>query len=352
MYKSDKEMSLSPEDLSVVIACLVVLILAFTDIRSDDTIAFASFPAIGILLVSWGIVRFRRRPLPKQVHFKRMIYLSSIKVLRNYHFIQIILGYLFILFRYPAYQNKDFLIALIFNFVALFFTSILEFAGHVLVPDNIEVLIKLDDEDDKLFLKKRFKLLFGTRFYIIISIFTLISLGMTYFPIVSIFTSQDIVLIIMQFVTLPLAIGWYLFIYYKTMSFDRIKDPSLLLKAIDYYESADLIEEGFKLIENHLEVDPNNIVLVSRLALMHTKEGNYDKTLEYTGKVLAEIGENYHDRPHMTSRAHLLRAISLNAKERYQEAYDEVIQTLKITPENNSARKLRRDLRRKLKSME
>ena len=349
MFEQDKEMSLSPEDLIMTILCLVVLILAFSDIRTGDTVAFASFPAVGILFVSWGIVRFRRRPLPKQVHFKRMIYLSSIKVLRNFHLISAGFSYFYILFRYHNYQHEDFLISLIFNFVGVFVISLLEIAGHVLVADNIEVLIKLDDEDEKLFRKKRFNLLFGTRFYILISIFSVISLGITYFSVTSLVTSKDIFLNVMQLVYLILAIGLYLFVFYKTMRFDKITDPSLLLQAVDYYESADLIDESFSLIEEYLESNPENIAILSKLAILHTKKGNYDETLKYAGKVLAEIEEKNFDAPHMSARAHMLRAVCLNAKEKYEDAYKEVTQSLKYTPENNVARKLRRDLRKRLK---
>ncbi len=349
MFEKDKEMSLSPEDLFMTILCLVVLILAFSDTRGGNSVAFASFPAMGILFVCWGIVRFRRRPLPKQVHFKRMIYLSTVKVLRNFHLISAGFSYLYILFRYSNYQQEDFLIALIFNFVGVFAISIVEIGGHILVNDDFVEMIKLEDEDEKLLKKKRFDLLFGTRFYILISIFSVISLGVTYFSVASLITSKDLFLILMQFVYLIIAIGLYLYTFNKTMRFGRITNASLLLQAVDYYETVDLLDEGFKIIEEYIEEDPDNIALLSKLALLHTKKGNYDETMKYAGKVLAEIEEKNYDAPHMTARAHMLRAVCLNAKERYEEAYKEVTQTLKYTPENNAARKLRRDLRRNLK---
>ena len=350
MYESDKKMVLSPEDLIMTIAFFVLFILAFTDIRSPDTIAFASFPASVILLISWFIVRFRRRPLPKQVQYRRLIHLSTVKIIRNYHIFAVAIGYLLVLFRYPTYQDDYFLVSLIYNFVAVFFLSILDFIGHILVNDNLEILIKMEDEEEQIFKKKRFNLLFGTRFYIIISVFTILSLGMSYFSVASIILTFNLGLIFFQLGALFLGIGLFYFTYRKTMNFKEIKEPSLILKAVDYYESADLTDESFKLLENYLDKDPNNIAMLSRIAVIHTKVGNYDKVLEYSEKVLAEVEEKQLTVPHMTARAHLLKSISLNAKEQYQEAYDEVLKSLKIIPENNAARKLRRDLRRKLKA--
>jgi tetratricopeptide (TPR) repeat protein len=278
-----------------------------------------------------------------------MVYLSSVKIFRNFHLISAGFSYLYILFRYHNYLQEDFLIALIFNFIALFVISLVELAGHVIVADDFADLIKLDDEDEKLFKRKRFDLLFGTRFYITISVFSIISLGMTYFSFRSLITSGDIFLNVMQIVYLLIAVGLYLLIFSRTMKFGKITNPSLLLQAVDYYETAELLDEGFKLLEDYLEGDPDNIALLSKMALLHTKKGNYDETLKYATKVLDEIDEKNYDVPHMTARAHMLRAVCLNAKEDYEEAYKEVTKTLKISPENNAARKLRRDLRRKIK---
>ena len=88
---------------------------------------------------------------------------------------------------------------------------------------------------------------------------------------------------------------------------------------------------------------------MSKLAMMYTQDGNHNRVLELTEKVLAETEGKGVNTPHMISRAHLLRSISLKAKEQYEEAYEEVTQSLKYTPENNAARKLRRDLRKIVK---
>ncbi len=356
IFKVDEDMSLSIEDLVMVIVGAVVFVLAFTDVRSDSNIVWISFLVIVFFIIGWGLVRFRRRPLPKQVHYKRSIYLLPVKIIRNYHLFAIIFEFALILFRYIPLTNNEVPIALVFHFIALFALMLLEFAGHVTVSDTMEVLIKLDDEREEEFKKKRNKILFSTNFYIFISITGLISLGLSYFPIRSLIdveiVSMRIVLLVMQVVALLAGIALFIFILYRMISFDKLEDPSLILKAVEYYESMELNQKGLVLLNDYIDKDPMNVAILSKLALLYTKEGNHDKVLECTGKVLAETEERQMKAPHMIAKAHLLRAISLKAKEKYKEAYTEVNQSLKYIPENNTARKLRRDLRRTLKAKE
>jgi len=109
-------------------------------------------------------------------------------------------------------------------------------------------------------------------------------------------------------------------------------------------------EKSITLLNEYLDRDPLNVAIISRLSIIHAKNGNYDEVLQYTGQVLEEIEKRNLNTPHMSSRAHLLRAFALKSKERYKEAYKEVTHSLKFTPENNAARKLRRDLRRIIKA--
>ncbi len=354
IYKKDEDMALSIEDLVMLIVGTVVFVLAFTDVRAQSNIVWISFLVIVLFIVGWGFVRFRRRPLPKQVHYNRSIHLLPVKIIRNYHLIAIIIEYAFILFGFISLDNGDAVISIIFHFFALFILMLIEFMGNVVISDTLVVLIQLDDEEDWEFKHKRKNILFDTRFYFFIIITGLITLGLSYFSIASLFTitnlTEKIVLLMMQLVALIGGGVMFIFVFNRTMNFQEIKDPSLILKAVDYYESMELDDKSLKLLNDYREKDPLNVAILSKLAILHTKLGNYDKVLKYTGQVLAETEEKQMNVPHMISRAHLLRAFSLKAKEKYKEAYTEVNQSLKYTPENNAARKLRRDLRRLLKS--
>ena len=353
LYKKDEEMALSNEDLAMLIIGTIVFILAFTDVRSAANITWVSFLVIVPFLIGWGLVRFRRRALPKQVHYKRNIYLLPVKVIRNYHLFALIIEYALILFRYVSLSEDDAIISLIYHFIALFILMLIEFFGHLIVSDTLELFVRLEGEEEWEFKKVRNDILFGPRFLIFIIFTGIIAIGLSAFPIISLFTiptlSIKIVLLLMQIIALLGAIALYIFIFYKTMIFGEIKDPSMLLKAVEYYESMQLDEKSLELLNKYIDKNQLNVAVLSKLAILHTKQGNHDKVLKYTGQVLAETEEKKLNAPHMISRAHLLRAISLKAKEKYKEAYTEVTQSLKYTPENNVARKLRRDLRRILK---
>ena len=142
----------------------------------------------------------------------------------------------------------------------------------------------------------------------------------------------------------------FIFVYNRTMKFESLTNPSILLKAIDYYDAMEMDEKSLTLLNEYIDKDPQNVAILSKLSILYSKKGDFDKVLKLTGQVLAEIEEKQLIAPHMTSRAHLLRAFALKSKEEFKEAFDEVTQSLKYTPENNAARKLRRDLRRILKS--
>jgi len=81
--------------------------------------------------------------------------------------------------------------------------------------------------------------------------------------------------------------------------------------------------------------------------MKHTKE-----SLEITERILLETEQKEIRVPHIISRAHLLRAVSFKSKEKYKEAYKEVSTALTFTPDNQTARKMRRELRRTLKTKE
>ncbi|MHA1197924.1 MAG: hypothetical protein ACTSQF_01010 [Candidatus Heimdallarchaeaceae archaeon] len=354
IYKKDEEMALSIEDLVMLIIGVVVFVLAFTDVRTKTNIVWISFLVIVLFIVAWGLVRFRRRPLPKQVHFKRSMNLLPVKIIRNYHLLAIIIEYAFILFRYVPITTNEAIISIIFHFFAVFILMLIEFIGNVIVSDTLEVFVKLEGEEEWEFKKSRQNILFGTRFYIFTIITGLVGLGLTYLPIRSLFDveilSMKIVLLVMQFVALLGSGALFIFVFNKTINFGKLKDPSQILKAVDYYNAMELDDRSLVLLNDYIETDPLNVAILSKLSILYVKRGDYDKVLKYTGKVLAQIEEKQLNVPHMSSRAHLLRAISLKTKEKYKEAYTEVTQSLTITPENNAARKLRRDLRRILKS--
>lgn len=356
VYKSDEDMALSIEDLVMLALGTVIFILAFTDVRAEANIVWISFLVIVLFIVGWGLVRFRRRPLPKQIHYKRNIYMLPIKIIRNYQLIAIIIEYLLILFGYISLFENDAVISLIFHFFAVFILMLVEFAGNVIVSDSLELLVKLNEEDEWTFKSKRKTILFGPRFYIFIIITGLVAIGLSVEPIISLFSvpnlAHKIVLLVMQILALIGGAVLYFFVFNKTMKFEKIKDPSILLKAVDYYEAMELDDKSITLLNEYIDKDPLNVAILSKLAILYTKKGDFDKVLKYTGQVLAETEDKQMNVPHMISRAHLLRAYALKSKDRNKEAYSEVTKSLKYTPENNAARKLRRDLRRIIKSEE
>jgi len=349
MDEIEVEMSLSNEDVAVLALGFLGFAFSFADIRSDTTIAMFSFPLIIVFLVGWAFVRFRRRPLPKQIQYTRYIFLAHIKALRNYNLIAIIYHNLLILTRYITLDNGNARLALIYNYVCLLIFSIIEFAGHITASDIYVIFPKMEEEDDASFRKKRFEILFGTKFWIWIVITSLISIGLMYLPFASIILSGNILLIVSQVVMVLIGVGIVLYFYYRVISFEKLETADMIMKAANYYNDVELKEQSYEMLEDYTESKGENVVIMSKLAMMYTQDGNHNRALELTGKVLAETEGKDVNTPYMISRAHLLRSICLKAKEQYEEAYEEVTQSLKYTPENNAARKLRRDLRKILK---
>ncbi len=353
MDEIEVEMSLSNEDLAVLALGFLGFAFSFADVRSETSIAMFAFPIIVIFLICWGFVRFRRRPLPKQIQYSRYIFLGHIKTLRNYNLLAIIFHNLLILTQYISleitYQNNNARLALVYNYVCLFVFTVVEFAGHITSSDVYEVFPKMKDEDESAYRKKRFEILFGTKFWIWIVITSLISIGLMYLPFAAIILTGDVFLIVSQVILVIFGLGIVLYFYYRVVSFEKLETADMVIKAANYYNDVELKEESYELLEEYTKSKGENIVIMSKLALMYTQDSKYDRVLELTEKVLAETEGKEVNIPHMIARAHLLRSISLKAKEQYEDAYKEVTQTLKYTPENNAARKLRRDLRKILK---
>ena len=343
------EMSLSNEDIVILALGFLGFAFSFADIRSETTIAMFAFPIIVIFLIGWGFERFRRRPLPKQIQYTRYIFLGHIKTLRNYNLLAIIYHNLLILTNYISLENDNARLALVYNYVCLFIFSVIEFAGHITASDIYENFPKIENEDETVYKKKRFQILFGTKFWIWIVVTSLISIGLMYLPFASIILTEDIFLIVSQVIIVLISVGVVLFFYYKVITFENLESADMILKAANYYNDVELKEQSYELLEGYTKSKGENIVIMSKLAMMYTQDGNHSRVLELTEKVLAETEGKGVNTPHMISRAHLLRSISLKAKEQYEEAYEEVTQSLKYTPENNAARKLRRDLRKIVK---
>lgn len=346
MFENEIEMALSDEDLGMIILGSIVFLLSFVDL----SMAFVAFPASVSVLVGWGLARFRRRPLPKQIHHTRSIFLVHIKILRNYTLIALIINNLLVLSQYigPGDEFTD--VAIIYTYILLFAFSLMEFAGNITVTDSLQVITKIEGEDEKSIRHKRFVLLFGTRFWIWISVTGLICAGLLYLPFSSAFLSENIFFIICQFLAVVIGAGLYLFFYYRVMQFSEIKNPLLLTKAADYYNVSDLRGKSIELLEHYIENDAGNIGILSKISVLYAQENNHEKVLQYTGRILAIVEEEKLDVPHTAAKAHLLRAVSLKAKEEWKEAYEEVTMSLRFTPESNAARKLRRDLRKIIKT--
>lgn len=346
MFEDEIEMALSDEDLGIIILSAIVFLLSFIDLSKS----FVSFPVIVCVLVGWGLARFRRRPLPKQVHHTRSIFLAHIKVLRNYTLIALIINNFLILTRYISPDDGDPNVTIIYTYVLLLVFSLIEFAGNVTVSDSLQIITEIEGEDEKTLRKKRFVLLFGTHFWIWMSITGLISAGLLYLPFKPAFSSGDIFFIICQFLAVLVGAGLYLFFYYRIMKFSEIKNPLLLTKAADYYNVSDLRDKSIEMLERYIERDAENIGILSKISVLYAQNNNHEKVLQFTGKILAIVEEEKIDVPHTSAKAHLLRAVSLKAKEEFQEAYEEVTTSLRLAPESNAARKLRRDLRKIIKA--
>ena len=346
MFEDEIEMALSDEDLGMIILSAIVFLLSFVDLSK----AFVSFPVIVCVLVGWGLARFRRRPLPKQVHHTRSIFLAHIKVLRNYTLIALIINNFLILTRYISPDDGDPNVTIIYTYVLLLVFSLIEFAGNVTVSDSLQIITEIEGEDEKTVRKKRFVLLFGIHFWIWMSITGLISASLLYLPFKPAFSSGDIFFIICQFLAVLVGAGLYLFFYYRIMKFSEIKNPLLLTKAADYYNVSDLRDKSIEMLERYIERDAENIGILSKISVLYAQNNNHEKVLQFTGKILAIVEEEKIDVPHTSAKAHLLRAVSLKAKEEFQEAYEEVTTSLRLAPESNAARKLRRDLRKIVKA--
>jgi len=354
MFENDYDMAMSNEDLILLILGGLTLLFSFTDIIFAETQAAISFPTIIAFVIGWGIVRFRRRPLPKQVQSTRFIYLSIVKTIRNYALFSIIIQNIFLLSGYVQFDDGLARLITIYNFVVLIIVSILEIAGHVTVPDDLHVFHLIEGEDKETIKKNRFTLLYGLRFWIWISITSLIVLGVTVllpFRTAFVVMVKDnlILVVIFQFVALLLGAGLFAYTYFNMMSFGKLEKPEMIIKAVDYYNTVELRERSYEILEDYVENKHENLGLLSKLAIMNTQDDNHHKVLDLTRRILDETEEKEINVPHMIARAHLLRAISLKALENFKLAYEEVTKSLHYIPENNVARKLRRDLRRILK---
>ena len=351
MFEEDNVMTMSKEDLVMLILGGLALLFSFSDILAG-TQAAITFPAIIAFVIGWGLVRFRRRPLPKQVQSTRFIYLSLVKTLRNYALFSIIIQNIFLLSGYLQFNDAARVIT-IYNIVVLMVVSIVEIAGHGTVPDYLHVFHLIEGEDEETLMKNRNTLLYGFRFWMWISITSLLVLGVAALPFYTsffvAFEYNQILIVIFQFVALLLGAGLFVYVYYDTMSYAKLEKPEMILKAVDYYNTVDLREKSYEILEDYIENKHENLGLLSKLAIMNTQDKNHHKVLDLTRRILDETEEKEINVPHMIARAHLLQAISLKALENFKLAYEEVTKSLHYASDNNVARKLRRDLRRSLK---
>lgn len=341
------KMVIANEDLVMLLLGTIAFILAFVDLSQS---AF-SFPSLLLFLLGWGIERFRRRPLPKQVLKAKLFYLAPVKIIRNYVLYQIILlnGLYLFGFEKSSFEIRT---GLIFLYLALIIVSIVELAGNVRIPDNLVIIPEIETESEEVKKKKRFQVLYGAKFITWIIFSSLISIGILSLSIISIVNSNSIVVIILSFlILLPAGVTYY-YHYYEAIVKEHSLDVDYLLKATDYYVESELPKLAYELLYNFLEKEPNNIVALGKLALLYLKDGNYKKVLETTGKSLAYIEEEKLDVPHTKSRMYVFRALSQKALGKYEEAYKSVNKALTINPDNMVARKLRRELRAIVKKKE
>jgi len=334
------EMVLANEDLVMLLLGIIAFILAFVDFSQ----AAFSFPSLVLFTLGWGIERFRRRPLPKQVLKAKLFYLAPVKVIRNYVLYLIILLNSLYLFGFEK-SNFEIRTGLIFLYLALIIVSIVELAGNVRILDNLIIIPEIETESVEDKKKKRFQVLYGAKFITWIVFSSLISIGISSLSIISIVNSNNIVTIVLCFLILIPAGATYYYHYYDALVKEHSLDVDYVLKATDYYLESELPDLAYELLNSFLEKEPNNIVALGKLALLYLKDGKYKKVLETTGKSLAYIEEEKLEVPHTKARMYVFRALSLKALGKYEEAYKSVNKALTINPDNKVARKLRRELR-------
>ncbi|MHA1685029.1 MAG: hypothetical protein ACTSYD_01345 [Candidatus Heimdallarchaeaceae archaeon] len=349
MFKQDYDMALSDEDLVMFVLGVIVFILTFADIRSNDTIASFSFPSILFFIIGWGIVRFRRRPLPKQVHHTRAVYLAHLKIIRNYQLFSLILLNILFLARYIE-PGSAIRIGMIFQYASIFFLSLMEFFGHIVASDALLIIPELETDDPNILAKQRRNLLFGSKYWIWTLITLVLTIGLLYPSIDSIVAADDLVIYMIELLAFVAGFILYYLLYKRTMKFNRIMNAEMVDKAIDYYNLVGLREKSYDIINEYLKYDEKNSAILSKYAFMLTEDQRYTEVPAITTKILEETEQKGIRVPHLIAKAHLLCAISLAKMEKYQEAYQEVTASLKYIPENNVARKLRRELRKRLKT--
>ncbi|MHA1303165.1 MAG: hypothetical protein ACTSPI_05635, partial [Candidatus Heimdallarchaeaceae archaeon] len=212
------------------------------------------------------------------------------------------------------------------------------------------IIPKVEGEDERELRKKRFQILYGSRFFIWVIITSIFSFGVSSISILSVIRSQDVLIIISQFFLLLLAVGLYWFIYKQTITYKQILPTDLLLKAVDYYMEVDLKNIAYQEIEKYLELNPHEIPILSKLAMMNLRDSKYDEVLKITGRIIANVEDQELEVPHIMARAYLLRSLSFKNKEEYEKAFKAISSSLTYDPNNQLARRIRRELRTKLKA--
>ncbi len=349
MFENDYDMALSYEDLMVLGMSIIIFILAFGTLN----LAPFSFPVIVIVAIGWGIERFRRRPLPKQVLKQRFIYMAHIKILRNFVLLSIIMFDIIIIFvkNLTLSEALPVAIALIFSYIGLAVLSLIEFVGNIVAPDSLLVIPQLKQESEKEIAKIRFKLLYGTRFYVWLVISGLISLASIYIPVSTLINSKLVLINSIYFSLIIIAGLLYWLTYKDTLNFNKSFSISDTLKIVDYYIESDLKDKAYEVINKCNQENPNEIAILSKISFLYLNDEKYDKAINVIEELIELINKEKLNVPHTLVKSFLRLAIAYKAKGEYKKAYDAVTQGLTIDPENKVARRLRKELRTRLKQL-
>ncbi len=346
----DIRMTVSDEDLGTLILGLMVTVTAFFDLSQASFI----FPVLFFVLAGYGITRFRRRPLPWQIQEMRFKYLGIIKIAKFYNLLSIIFMNFLYVFGYLDNSTVGQTDGLIYRFIPmynaffLFFLILLEFLGHLSVNDELLLIPKVEEEDEEELRTTRNTLLYGEKFLAWLVITSLIVLGMFLAVGMTIRVSGSFVVLILQIIPLIGGGGLTFYFYKQTYTSNIFDDSDMILSAVEYYKLCGLTDKAYSLLLNYLEVEPRHITILNKLSVMELEKRNYEKVLNLTKVILEETEQKELKVPHLIAKAYFLRALSYKAQENYKKAYEQATRSLKYNPDNQLARKARRDIRKYL----
>ncbi len=339
MLSEDYKMTQSREDDITLIVLGITFIVAFIDLSQ----AFISFTVLIFLLVTWGIVRLRRRPLPLQVQKTRLYYLVHLRIIRYYSLLSIIFLNILLL---VGLSSEMYRIVVIFNFVQLFILGLVELIGNIVASDFLIAVPQLDGEDQQEMEKQYLSLLFGIKFYVWIVISSVLVI-ISFIPIFgTLLATKSWLLIMLQTFALIFSLSIVFYNHKQTINSTTIYDTDQIMKAVDYYNALNYRDYSYEIINEKLAMNPSNLTLLLRKSIMSVEDNSFEDVINVTDTMIEEMTEQGITAPALQGKVYFIRALSFSGLKEYQRSYDEATKALNFTPDNQPLRKLRRDVRK------